>query len=108
MGSARPVGIKDNSFNKIAIIRVTACQVTPTRQEKSVIDNMAGRIGEARDAEVVVLVGHAGRSITDYAEETGADCIIVGSHRSELRDFFLGSTAACVVRHAPCAVHVLR
>jgi nucleotide-binding universal stress UspA family protein len=66
------------------------------------------RIGEQDDAEAVVLTGHPGRSITDYAQEIGADCIIVGSHQPDLTDFFLGSTAARIVRYSPCSVHVLR
>lgn len=66
------------------------------------------RVGEQADADVVVLSGHPGRTITDYAEEVGADCIIVGSHKPELQDYLLGSTAARIVRHAPCSVHVLR
>ncbi len=66
------------------------------------------RVGEQADAEVVVLSGHPGSTITEYAEEVGADCIIVGSHKPELQDYLLGSTAARVVRHAPCSVHVLR
>ena len=37
-----------------------------------------------------------------------ADCIVIGSHKPGLIDYLLGSTAARVVRHAPCAVHVLR
>ena len=66
------------------------------------------RVGEQADAEVVVLSGHPGATITEFAEEVGADCIIVGSHKPELQDYLLGSTAARVVRHAPCSVHVLR
>ena len=66
------------------------------------------RIGDAKDANPVVLVGHPGRSITDYAEQCGADCIVVGSHKPGLQDFLLGSTAARIVRHSPCSVHVLR
>ncbi len=69
---------------------------------------IAERIGKEKDAEAVVLTGHPGRTITDYAEKIGADCIIVGSHRPELKDFFLGSTAARIVRYAQCSVHVLR
>jgi nucleotide-binding universal stress UspA family protein len=71
-------------------------------------DGIAERIGEVKDAEAVVLVGHPGRTITDYAEKIGADCIVVGSHKPGLQDFFLGSTAARIVRHSPCSVHVLR
>ena len=66
------------------------------------------RVGEQADANVVVLSGHPGRTITEYAEQVGADCIIVGSHKPELKDYLLGSTAARIVRHAPCSVHVLR
>ena len=66
------------------------------------------RIGEQEDAETIVLTGHPGRSITDYAQKIDADCIIVGSHRPDLTDFFLGSTAARIVRYSQCSVHVLR
>jgi nucleotide-binding universal stress UspA family protein len=69
---------------------------------------IAERIGAEKDAEVVVLTGHPGRTITDYAEKVGADCIIVGSHKPDMKGFFLGSTAARVMRYAPCSVHVLR
>ena len=55
-----------------------------------------------------LVKGHSARTIIDYAEEHGFDCIVIGSHKPGLSDFFLGSTAARVVRHAPCAVHVHR
>jgi universal stress protein F len=56
----------------------------------------------------VVVLGHAGRSIVDYAQQHGVDCIVMASHRPGLQDYFLGSTAARVVRHAMCSVHVIR
>lgn len=56
----------------------------------------------------VIVKGHSGRTIIDYANETHADCIVMGSHKPGLIDYLLGSTAARVVRHANCAVHVLR
>ena len=55
-----------------------------------------------------LVVGHAYRSIIDYAEANDIDCIVIGSHKPGLSDYLLGSTAARVVRHAPCAVHVCR
>ena len=76
--------------------------------QAAAIKGIAERIGPEKDVEAVVLTGHAGRTITDYAEKIGADCIIVGSHKPEMKDFFLGSTAARVMRYAPCSVHVLR
>ena len=56
----------------------------------------------------VMLEGHAGQTLAEYAREIDADCIVIGSHKPGLRDFLLGSTAARIVRHAPCSVHVLR
>jgi nucleotide-binding universal stress UspA family protein len=76
--------------------------------KKQAIKAIEERIGDEKDAEAVVLTGHPGRTITDYAEKIGADCIIAGSHRPEMKDFFLGSTAARIMRYAPCSVHILR
>lgn len=75
---------------------------------KSAKEDIAKKIGAEKDVEAVVLTGHSGQAVTDYAKEIGADCIVVGSHKPGLQDFFLGSTAARIVRHAPCSVHVLR
>ena len=75
---------------------------------KAVSAAIADRVGDAKDFTVEILSGHPGRMITEYAESMGADCIIVGSHKPELQDYLLGSTAARVVRHAACSVHVLR
>ncbi|UWQ16468.1 universal stress protein [Jannaschia sp. M317] len=55
-----------------------------------------------------MIVGHTYRSIIDYATQHGVDCIVLGSHKPGFSDYLLGSTAARVVRHAPCAVHVYR
>lgn len=55
-----------------------------------------------------IVKGHTARSIIDYAKDNGVDCIVIGSHKPGLSDYFLGSTASRVVRHAPCAVHVHR
>lgn len=71
-------------------------------------DALAERITDSTDLKSEFLTGHPGRAITDYANEVSADCIIIGSHKPELMDFLLGSTADRVVRHAPCSVHVLR
>jgi nucleotide-binding universal stress UspA family protein len=60
------------------------------------------------DVTPVMLKGHTARTIIDYSTESGVDCIVIGSHKPDLSDYLLGSTAARVVRHAPCAVHVTR
>ena len=60
------------------------------------------------DAETVVVRGHAGNSILDLAEEKNVDAIVIASHKPGWEDYLIGSTAARVVRHAKCSVHVLR
>ncbi len=47
-------------------------------------------------------------AIIDLAEKIGADLIVMGSHRPELKDYLLGPNAARVVRHAACSVMVVR
>ena len=61
-----------------------------------------------KNAQGLVLDGSPGRTITTWAHENKADCIAVASHRPALSDLLLGSTAAWIVRHAHCAVHVIR
>lgn len=56
----------------------------------------------------VVVDGHSGRTILDWSNEHNADCIVIASHRPGMQDLLLGSTAHYVVRHAKCAVHVVR
>ena len=56
----------------------------------------------------IVVTGHAALTILEFAEENETDCIVIASHQPGYRDYFLGSTAARVVRHAHCAVHVVR
>ena len=72
------------------------------RQE---LDKLAKRMP---GAEGHVIEGHSGRTIVEYAKEHRNDLIIIASHRPGLEDYFLGSTASHVVRHASCAVHVVR
>jgi len=59
-------------------------------------------------AHGVVIEGHSGRSILDWADTNKPDLIIIASHRPGMQDLLLGSTASQVVRHAACAVHVVR
>ena len=60
------------------------------------------------DMEPHAVTGHSANSILDWAESHDVDCIVVSSHRPGLSDYFIGSTAARIVRHAQCPVVVLR
>ena len=55
-----------------------------------------------------IRVGHPYKTILQVAEEKNADLIVVASHQPGSQNFFLGSTAAKVVRHAHCSVLVVR
>jgi len=59
-------------------------------------------------ATAIMVEGQAGRTIVDVAVENDIDCIVIASHKLGIPDIFLGSTAAKVVRHAKCSVHVIR
>jgi nucleotide-binding universal stress UspA family protein len=55
-----------------------------------------------------VLHGTVYDEILRAADAVGADLIVLGAHRPELRDYLLGSNAARVVRHARQSVYVVR
>ena len=77
--------------------------------ERGHADALAALEAEAGEgARPIVVTGHAALTILEFAEENGIDCIVIASHQPGYRDYFLGSTAARVVRHAHCAVHVVR
>jgi universal stress protein F len=72
------------------------------------LNEIASKHGLAETAEVVVREGHSSTKILDFANEIGADMIVIASHDPGLVDYFLGSVAARVVRHAHCSVLVAR
>lgn len=72
---------------------------------KSKLADIADGVGVT---DTAVIYGPVGRSIVDWAEENSADCMVMASHQPALSDLLLGSTAGWVVRHARCAVLVLR
>jgi nucleotide-binding universal stress UspA family protein len=74
-----------------------------SRKQLEALADSSGPSVEAR-----IRSGHAYNTILDEAESSGADLIIIQSHRPGLQDYLLGSTAAKVVRHATCSVLVLR
>lgn len=59
-------------------------------------------------AQTKLTRGHPGPVIVDYAVKNGVDCIVLRSHKPGFENFFIGSTADRVVRHAKCSVHVIR
>ena len=69
---------------------------------------MAIAKGEGIKTDVGIRTGHPANEILEAASKFDVDLIIVASHRPGLSDYFLGSTAARIVRHAQCPVLVDR
>lgn len=115
LGLARTLLSEGGRITALTVIEAIppyVSQYLPEGQEQKTRDavqkELKAELGDAKDITPVVITGHAGRTILEYAEEHGIDCIVIASHRPGLQDYFLGSTAARVVRHAPCSVHVVR
>ncbi|MCZ7675379.1 MAG: universal stress protein [Roseovarius sp.] len=78
-------------------------------ESRAAIGNELSKLAaEVPNAQGLVIDGHSGRSILDWAGENAVDCIVIASHRRGMQALLLGSTASQVVRHAACAVHVIR
>lgn len=57
---------------------------------------------------VITREGTAHDQILEYAAEISADAILMMASRPGFSDYFIGSTAERVVRHADCSVFVIR
>ncbi len=79
-----------------------------TEARRAIQDELNILAAKLPNAKGVVVEGHSGRTILDWAETNKPDLIIMASHRPGMQDLLLGSTATHVVRHASCAVHVVR
>lgn len=114
MAAARALcaeGGKITLLTVLAEIPVYVSQYLPQDQlQLNLADAKAALEAEfaGQDVRVEVRAGHAAQTILDLAKERAHDLIVIASHRPGLQDYFLGSTAARVVRHAQCSVHVLR
>lgn len=83
--------------------------VEKSRKESLQLLNAIATESGHKGLEVDVIAGGSpGSAILDAAESWGAEVIIIASHKPGLQDYFLGSTAARVVRHAKCPVLVMR
>ncbi len=107
--------------NKGKITLINVVEDIPTYVEFDLPENYAAKhLVQAQDhlenmvknegikAGFDILRGKPGSAILDFAEENGVDLIIMASHKPELMDYLIGSTAARVVRHAKCSVMVIR
>lgn len=109
-----------NKGGRIILVHVTEAMptfyavTTPReaieRRRKEVgkaLDSIA-RVARAAKVETDQRSGNPAHEIIESAEDNAADLIMLASHNPDLRDYFIGSTAARVVRHAQCSVLVVR
>jgi universal stress protein A len=70
---------------------------------------LAEKVGKPIPVEAVTVEGSGvAHTICAYAEEHGADMIVIASHgRTGLPHLLIGSVAERVVRHAKCAVMIV-
>jgi len=79
-------------------------------ERREVWSRMSPVLDEASVAvERVDLEGYPPDVLVDYAAETGADLVVVGSRgRGDFASLLLGSVSHRVVNHAPCDVLIAR
>lgn len=91
-------------------------QFFPKDYEKEMADKLLRRLREEikpyvpADMQVQHIVGEGSvyETVLRMAKKIGADLIVIGAHRPELKDYLLGPNAARVVRHADVSVLVVR
>lgn len=113
--AAKTLANEGASFTVLHVMEVLPTYATTQIPEELLIAarvEIQGRVAELADqlpgGKPKLVSGHPGRTIVEYAEKHGVDCIVLASHKPGLEDYFLGSTADRVVRHAACSVHVIR
>ncbi|MCC5985585.1 MAG: universal stress protein [Rhodobacteraceae bacterium] len=77
------------------------------REAADELEAIAAEAGGIK-VETVVRMGTPSAGILGTASETRADLIMIASHKPGFGDYFIGSTATRVVRHAQTSVLVLR
>ena len=82
--------------------------MAPEKIEKD-LTSLAAKIDLAKAAAAnSVRFGDVYQEILAHDDKIGDDLITVASHKPDFGDYLLGTTASRVVRHAACAVLVVR
>ncbi len=113
---ANAQGAKVHLLNVIGAAPAVVSQFLPESYEKMASEKiekdltaLAAKVDLAEGAAAIsVRFGGVYQEILAHANKIGADLIIVASHKPNVGDYLLGTTAARVVRHAACSVFVVR
>lgn len=71
------------------------------------LESLATRV-KAKNVDIDLRGGRPSENILKCAKECNADLIMISSHKPGMSDYFIGSTAARVVRHSPISVLIER
>ena len=118
----KAIGLAESSGGSLrliyvrAIVPVTYMEFMPPafdeeqqgEAEAKLAEVAAGVALPAERVSAVVRLGSVYAEVLDEADQTGADLIVVGSHRPTMATYLLGSNASTIVRHARCSVLVVR
>jgi nucleotide-binding universal stress UspA family protein len=80
------------------------------REVQQLVSRVAGTLRKAGfSVKEMVMAGHPGARLVELARRERTDLMVVGSRsRRRAREYFMGSIADTVVKHAPCSVLVHR
>lgn len=80
------------------------------REVQKLASRVAGTLRKAGfSAKETVMAGHPGAKLVELARHEQADLVVVGSRSGRsAQEYFMGSVADTVVKHAPCSVLVHR
>lgn len=99
-----------------SLVPVTYMEFVPATFDTEQQEELEAKLAElaarldlpAERVSTKVRLGSVYNEVLDEAEATGADLVVVGSHRPTMATYLLGSNAATIVRHAKCSVLVVR
>ena len=115
-GIANTNGAQVQLLNVIGAAPAVVSQFLPENYEKMASEKiekdlaaLAAKVDLAEGAATSsVRFGGVYQEILAHANKIGADLIIVASHKPDVGDYLLGTTAARIVRHASCSTLVVR
>ncbi|RFU70647.1 universal stress protein [Peribacillus saganii] len=122
IGEARIAGFSNDALyvdpSQIQPIAIERNNLAPTDSTHSIVRNSSS-MAETKAREILssnhvegcfkILEGNPVESICSFAQQTGADLIIVGnSGKSGLKQLFLGSVSASVAKEAYCPVLIAK
>ena len=96
-------------MSRVSTLKIKEDNVKIANEAKKQLDILFNSLDQSPDnIEILLRDGKAEKEIVETAEELGIDLIVMGTNGTdEISDYFLGSTAAIVVKKSHCPVLVI-